>query len=474
MSKILTKLGPELALSFAVLWSGCDSLQVSNQSVPSTAVPHDLGPECAGQTPKSQAASTASSAGEAAPAFAEAKELSVDALVQQVLARNPTLPQMIAAAEAASARIPQATSLEDPFFGATVAPASIGSSDVEFGYRLELSQKLPWPGKRGLRGASAQAEARAAGNEVEDARLQLTEAARMAFYDYYFVHRAIEVNQRGLDLLGQIHKAVESRFKVPQLESSQELYQTDVETGRQRERRLLLDRLRRVAIARLNTLLHLPPDLPLPPPPKEVRVGVGLPEASVWRVAALAQRPDLQAVRNHIDAEEASLALARREYYPDFDVMAAYDTIMGNGPTRDLAPQLAVRVNLPIRKTRRLAAVSEAESRVAQRRAELERLSDQVNYEVQQVYEQVRESERVVRLYEKDVLPAARLNVEAALAAYRPGRIPLISLIEAQRNVVGLEDRYHEAVADYFRRLASLERAAGGPAAPPSLVGTVR
>jgi outer membrane protein TolC len=210
----------------------------------------------------------------------------------------------------------------------------------------------------------------------------------------------------------------------------------DVETGRQREKLVLLDRLRRVTIARLNTLLHLSPDLPLPPPPKELRVGVGLPDAQPWRAAAQTQRPDLQAVRNHIDAEEASLALARREYYPDFDVMAAYDTIMGNGPTRDLAPQLA--------------------------QAELARLSDQVNYEVQQAYEQVRESERVVRLYEKDVLPAARLNVEAALAAYRPGRIPLISLIEAQRNLVGLEDRYHEAVADYFRRLASLERAAGG------------
>src|SRR5262249_30974189 len=193
------------------------------------------------------------------------------------------------------------------------------------------------------------------------------------------------------------------------------------------EKLVLLDRLRRVTIARLNTLLHLSPDLALPPPPKELRVGAGLPEAQLWRAAALVQRPDLQTVRNHIDAEEAALALARREYYPDFELMAAYDTIMGNGPTRDLAPQLALRLNLPIRKTGRLAAVSEAESRVAQRRAELARLSDQINFEVQQAYEQVRESERVVRLYQKDVLPAARSNVEAALAAYRPGRIPLIS-----------------------------------------------
>jgi outer membrane protein TolC len=141
---------------------------------------------------------------------------------------------------------------------------------------------------------------------------------------------------------------------------------------------------------------------------------------------------------------------------------------MGNGPMRDLAGQIAVRVNLPLRKTRRVAAVSEAESKLAQRRAELARMTDQANYEVQQAYEQAREAERVVRLYEKEILPAARQNVRAAQAAYIPGKIPLIALIEAQRNSVNLQDRYYEALADYFRRLATLERASGGSLADDS------
>lgn len=452
----MRRLAHGLLLSGLALASGCELLQPTGVG-PVPAVSPSPGPMCLGESDGHLEV--------AGPAFPEARELSAEALVQQVLARNPTLPQMVAAWHAASARIPQVTSLEDPFFGTTVAPASIGSSEVDFGYRLELSQKLPWPGKRGLRGASAQAEASAAANEVEDARLQLVEAARMAFYDYYLIYRALAVNEEGLQLLTAIRKAVEARFK-PGLADAQELYQVDVELGRQRERRLLLDRLRRVAVARLNTLLHLQPDLPLPPPPKELLVGAALPEAAALRAGALARRPDLAAVRNRIAAEEAALGLANREYYPDLDVMAAYDTIMGNGPTRELAPQLAVRLNLPVRKARRLGAVSEAEAKVAQRRAELARLEDQANYEVQQAYEQVREAEQVVRLYEKDILPAARNNVRAAQAAYAPGKIPLIGLIEAQRNAVNLQDRYYEAVADYFRRLATLERAAGGPWTP--------
>jgi len=476
---ILKKLGRCTVLCCFPLIVGCEALQSAGVASSSPRAPQTIGPAQTDQMTGSGGITQASfqpsvhpsapvaSLDDGGPAFAGSAELAVHSLVERVLARNTTLPQMVAAWQAASAKIPQVTSLEDPYFGTTVAPASIGSSQVDFGYRLELSQKLPWPGKLGLRGANAAAEANAASNDIDDMRLQLIEAARMAFYDYYLVYRALAVNLEGLELLAAIRKAVEARFK-PGLADTQEIYQVDVEIGRQRERKLLLERLRQVAVARLNTLMHLSPDLPLPPPPEAVSVAGELPEAAALRAAALARRPDLLAVTNRIAAEEASLGLANREYYPDFDVMAAYDTIMGNGPSRDLAPQLAVRVNLPVRCTRRLAAVSEAQARIAQRRAELARITDQVNYDVQQAYEQVREAERVVRLYEKEVLPAARNNVRAAQAAYVPGKIPLIALIEAQRNSVNLQDRYYEAIADYFRRLATLERAAGGSLSPVS------
>src|SRR5262249_29256282 len=46
--------------------------------------------------------------------FAGQPELSVKTLVQEVLSRNPTLVQMVAAWQAAQARPPQAKALEDP------------------------------------------------------------------------------------------------------------------------------------------------------------------------------------------------------------------------------------------------------------------------------------------------------------------------------------------------------------------------
>jgi outer membrane protein TolC len=222
--------------------------------------------------------------------------------------------------------------------------------------------------------------------------------------------------------------------------------------------------MRKVAAARLNTLMHLPPEAPLPTPPEKVPLPDGLASVESLRSQAIAQRPDLRALEDRIRAEQASLEFARQEFYPDFEATAAYDTIMGNGPTRDLAGQIGVRINLPVRKERRYGALAEAQARVAQRQAELDKQTDHVNFQVQEAYEQVRESEKTVQLYEKTILPSAQKNIEAARSAYESGKIPFLSLIEAQRNLVELQDRSYEAVADYFRRLATLERATGGPA----------
>lgn len=463
-------------LSVFSLLPGCAALSPQSSSTPNTApVQQSLpassavpsGDSTRAEQPVQLVSFPIHPASPACAPFEGLTELSVDVLVAQVLARNPSLAQMIAAWQAASARYPQVISLDDPMFTGTLSPASIGSNDVDFAYRLEVSQRYPFPGKRGLRGQNALAEASAAGNDVQDMRLQLVEAARTAFYDYYLVQRALAVNEEALRLLKEFRENAETRYRtglVPQ----QDVLQADVEIGRQRERQITLERMWQVAIARINTLLHLPPDSSLPAPPGEIKLPETLPDAGELRAQALVERPDLRALADRIAAEEASLALAYKEFYPDFEVMAAYDRFW-QGTDRDLQPQLGARMNLPVRTARRHAAVAEAQARIAQRRAELDRQTDQVNFQVEEAYQQVRESERAARLYEATILPAARENVKAAQAAYTTGKIPFLSLIEAQRNLVGLRDRYYESLADVYRRRAILERVTGRLLAPGAL-----
>src|SRR5262249_16792207 len=136
--------------------AGCAALHEPSAAPPASATtasssrPPDLGAaplrQASFEVPVQQR-SPACAATPGRPPLAGARGLSVEALVEQVLARNPSLAQMTAAWQAASARYPQVTSLDDPMFGAMFAPASIGSDNVEFGYRLEVSQRLPFPGK---------------------------------------------------------------------------------------------------------------------------------------------------------------------------------------------------------------------------------------------------------------------------------------------------------------------------------------
>jgi outer membrane protein TolC len=393
--------------------------------------------------------------------FAGTTELTEAALVSTVLTRNPTVAQMTATWQAAVARYPQVTSFDDPRVGGFVGPGSFGSSSVDFAYRIEISQAIPFPGKREFRGQTVLNEAAAAGAEVEDAKLVLTEAARSAFADYFLAVRAIEVAEENLRLLNQFRENALARFRATQ-GSIQDSQQAEVAIARQRERLVTLDRQRKVAIARLNTLMHLPPDHPLPPPPKALDRPAPLPPVAVLREQA-ARRPDVQAAKRRVAAEEAAVELAQREYKPDFEVMAAYDT-WWQSPEKALRPMIGVRANLPLRLSRRDGAVAEAQFRLAQRRAELARLIDRVHFEVQAAYEEVTETERVFNLFTETALPAARRNVESAVAEYTVNKVPFLNLIDAQRSLVELKDRYNEAAADLHRRRVALDRAVGGSA----------
>jgi outer membrane protein TolC len=219
--------------------------------------------------------------------------------------------------------------------------------------------------------------------------------------------------------------------------------------------------------------LNLPPDAPLPKPPVEIAVAGGIPDAAALRDLALSRRPDLQALTNRVAANQAAVDLARKEFYPDITPFAMYDRFMGNNSQSEpLATMVGLSLNLPVRRQRRFAVVAEAEARLSQRKADLEKQINQVRFEVQQAYAQVKQTQKAVRLYQETVLPNAVSNTKAAEAAYTTGKIPFLALIQAQRDLVGLKDRHVELVASYQTRLATLERVIGG--GPLSLVGPVR
>lgn len=127
--------------------------------------------------------------------LANLETITANRLVEAVLAQNPLLPAMESAWESAQDRIEPAGALDDPMLSSTLAPETLTDPGVDDGFNIQLSQRLPWPGKRGLRREAASHEAAAARQGIRTTRLDLIAEAKSAFADWYLVHAALRINR---------------------------------------------------------------------------------------------------------------------------------------------------------------------------------------------------------------------------------------------------------------------------------------
>jgi outer membrane protein TolC len=396
--------------------------------------------------------------------FAGSERLDRDALVRAVLARNQDVEAMRQAWLAARERPAQAGALADPMVSYGVAPLSIGSADVDLGQELRVEQPLPYPGRRGLRRAQAEAEAGMAGAELAEVRLELTATAALLFADYALVHQALAINTDHRRLLGEVREVAAARYAAGLL-SQQDPLLAETEEAELQVEETELAAERAALTARINALLHRASDLPLPPPEEgALAARPELPEVAALEEAALAARPEIAARLADLEARRAALDLARLERRPDFGVMTSYNSMWGDREHRWMA---GMTVNLPVWRRRTEAARREAEARLAQAEAERTHIEHEVRGEVREAHARLAAGMRAAILYESRLLPAARDQVEAARAGFTTGQVTALAVLEAERAVRRAELGYAETLAALERRRAELDRATGRlPAGP--------
>jgi outer membrane protein TolC len=443
----------ENALSASSLPTAAHAVQLvsHNEPVAAQAVVHTAPQPAFDQLPEPESLRPSSDP------LAPTGVLDIDRLVADVVARNPSVEAMISAWQAAAQRYPQVIALDDPILDVSVGPGSWGSSEVESAYMVMASQKIPWPGKRQLRGAIANAEANAAAIQIEDVELQLAEKTRLAFYDYFTAHRQLALNSINVKNTNEFRESAEAKLQA-NLVPQQDVLQSELELAKLDRRRNELLRQFNVAAARLNTPLHRDAFHPLPPPPDQLEDLEVIPTLEELRDGALERRPDLVSLGAQIQANEATLALAWREFYPDLEVYAKYDAFWQEHPLRSA---VGVNVNVPLNKSKRCAAVNEAQLRLAQLRAQYERLVDEITYELHTNYESLLEAQRTAELFDKRLIPTAERNIELARAGYTTGSIDFLRLIEAQRQLIELHEE--QAVRRVQAREAVVRRIEPAP-----------
>lgn len=247
------------------------------------------------------------------------------------------------------------------------------------------------------------------------------------------------------------------------LVTAQDVLQADIELANLEQRRIELERMRKVAAGRINILLRRSPTEELPPPSKTLPPEVRLPSQDVLLAYAIDARSEVAAASSRLQAEQAKLALAYKDYYPDLEFFGRYDTFWQPSDTQsDLRSQVGIRMNVPTYRRRLNAAVCAASQQVAKARAEYEQLVLEIQSDVQSAYEQVRESQQTLELYSQRLLPKAQDNIAAARANYDASKINFLDLAISQRQFIESREKELQAQVELQRRVATLSRLVGG------------
>lgn len=375
-------------------------------------------------------------------------------LIATILAHNPNTKAAKRAFDAATARIPQRTALADPTVSYAFGPLSIASGDVRYGQVIRVGQRFPFPGKLALLGQAAEAEAKAVSEDLSRVRVELAFAASRLLDQLYMVERSADIYSEHVTLLSELEESANAQYAAGR-GSQQAVLTASSERAHAEHRLIVLAADRAVVAARINGLLHRPPDTELPPAPRKLE----LPRAEPVTIDdAIATRPEARALLARMRSAEEAVRLAQREYYPDLSVDAAYNS-MWNRPEHRF--MVGLSINVPIQLGRRDAAVREAEAQVAMYASRLAAVKDEVAVEVAVARKRLTEAQHVVELYETRLVPIAKDRINAARSELETGRASFLSVIDAERNLRTVQLEQHAAVATLSTRIAELLRAAG-------------
>jgi outer membrane protein TolC len=379
--------------------------------------------------------------------------------VLAVLERNPTIESARQGWRAALSRVKQSGTFEDPMVDLGVAPLSIGSSKAPFGYEVGISQRLPWFGKRAFEASAAVAEADATKSDFEAIKRELALSAVVLYDQYFIAVRSIEINAQHVELMRAMRDGATAQFQAGRA-SAQDPLQAEAELAHMEHDSAVLASQRDVTVAQMNELLHRAPELTLPPPPAELAMPA-IPNSGQTEhleADALSHRSEITAARQRARGAQARADRADREHYPDVTVSTSYNSMWDMPEHRWM---VGLGFNLPIQTGRRLGAADEALAMRAQFESDASRISDAARTQVFVALKQLQESEHIIGLFEKRLLPIARDQIDAARAGFTASQNPFMAVVAAEKNLRGVELDYQMARAECDRHRAELDRALG-------------
>ncbi|MDL2718294.1 MAG: TolC family protein [Acidobacteriota bacterium] len=355
----------------------------------------------------------------------------VETLVAEALAKNPDLVAAKHEAAAARARVSPAGTLPDPMVTVNYENDGVSPSlGVESMTRLQFmaQQAIPFPGKLDLQERVAKAEAERSATRPERVALGLEAAVRRGYATLLEARENLRLVDEQIETWREIEEVIRARYSAG-MGTQQDVLRAQSERTRLLQQRRKDEAAEEGALVGIRRLLYRPLDAPVPTERRLVPgVTLAIPSAEEFLKKTLDATPELKEAALAKERSRLAEELARRNLRPDFVASAGY---MNRG-SLPLMWSAGVGVSVPLwagRKQRPL--IVEARSLFEAASATEASLQRQALARTEERLIRIRQLGDESRLDSEALLVQDRLAVDAALASYRAGAVPFVTVLEA-------------------------------------------
>jgi outer membrane protein TolC len=217
--------------------------------------------------------------------------------------------------------------------------------------------------------------------------------------------------------------------------------------------------------ANLNYLLNRPGNTPIGAISDFTLPQITL-TAEQLNEAAYDKRPQVKSLASLANKGQASHRLARKEFYPDFNLSFEYmfkeavSTDMVSDPGYNMFT-VGVTFNLPFQQERRRAMLAESNSETSMATEELNGLKNSISYIISDTLAQLERRRKLVDLYKGGIIPQAEQSLESAVISYRVSKVDFLTLLDGRVTLFNYERELYDSQAEYMMKLAQLEAVVG-------------
>jgi len=380
---------------------------------------------------------------------------------------NPNLAQIQARSEAFAAIPSQVGSLPDPVISFNALNLPVNSFDLAQENMTQMqggiSQAVPFFGKLDLREQVANHQAEAASHDVTEARYRLLRDVKKTWWALFYLDRALDIVIVNQDLLRQFVKIARTKYEVGE-GLQQDVLLAQLELSKLLDTEIVLTGAIARSKAQLNALLDLPANHKMSLPEKTREDLPNLRTEAFLFTQAESYRGLLASRRESIHAAQSRLDLAKKDYFPDFEVGAFYggraDTLSGQQRADFLSLKLSMTVPI-FAASKQSKAVDQRYSELIQQRYALQDQWNNVRAEISTAYSDFQQTKNQALLFKTGIIPQARQTVASMLVGYQVNKVDFLNLVRSQITLYNYETQYWKVLSQANQALAQLTAVVG-------------